>query len=134
MGKNAITPNIHLYLHIKECVENYGSIYGFWLFIFKRFNGILGSDQTNGRGIMRKFTTSGVLSKMKFFLPKQYEEFFLEQCKTILSTKSAGVCEVVEPFDLEFASTGPLAGKESVWSNLTSLSPLHRHTNLVFRQ
>ena len=32
----AITPNMHLHLHLKECVENYGSIYGVWLFSFER--------------------------------------------------------------------------------------------------
>ena len=65
-GKAAITPNMHLHMHIRECVQNYGSIYGFWLFSFERFNGIMGAFNTNGRGIevqiMRKFTTSGILS------------------------------------------------------------------------
>ena len=28
-GELAITPNMHLHLHLKECVQNYGSIYGF---------------------------------------------------------------------------------------------------------
>ena len=46
-GELAITPNMHLHLHLKECVENYGSIYGFWLFSFERYNGILGSYHTN---------------------------------------------------------------------------------------
>ena len=32
--KSAVTPNMHLYLHTGECIENYGSVYGFWLFKF----------------------------------------------------------------------------------------------------
>lgn len=48
-GKLAISPNmhLHLHLHLKEYVENYGSIYGFWLFSFERYNGMLGSYHTN---------------------------------------------------------------------------------------
>lgn len=42
-GKEAITPNMHLHLHLKDCIENYGSVYGFWLFSFERYNGLLGS-------------------------------------------------------------------------------------------
>ena len=68
-GEMTITPNMHLHLHLKECVENYGSIYGFWLFSFERYNGILGSCQTNNKTvelqIMRKFMTSGILGNMQ---------------------------------------------------------------------
>ena len=47
----AITPNMHLHLHLKECVENYGSIYGFWRFSFERYNGILGSYHKNSKTV-----------------------------------------------------------------------------------
>ena len=46
-GKASISPNMHLHAHLKECVENYGSHYGFWLFSFERYNGILGAYHTN---------------------------------------------------------------------------------------
>ena len=46
-GKSVITPNMHLHLHIKECVENYGCVHGFSLFSFERYNGLLGSFPTN---------------------------------------------------------------------------------------
>ena len=56
---------MHLHLHLKECVENYGSIHGFWVFSFERYNGILGSYHKNSKSveiqIMRKFMTSGRL-------------------------------------------------------------------------
>ena len=43
------TPNMHMHLHVKQCVFNYeyGPVYGFWCFPFERFNGILGSFQKN---------------------------------------------------------------------------------------
>ena len=44
---NACTPNMHLHLHLKECINDYGPVYSFWCFAFERFNGVLGSYHTN---------------------------------------------------------------------------------------
>lgn len=46
-GNRAITPNMHLHCHIAECVKDFGPIYGFRLFSFERYNGILRSHPTN---------------------------------------------------------------------------------------
>ncbi len=58
-GNAVITPNMHLHCHLAECVKDYGSIYGFWLFSYERYNGILGSFPTNQKNIavqlMRRF-------------------------------------------------------------------------------
>ena len=40
-GNASITPNMHLHGHLSECINDYGSIYGFWLFSYERYNGIL---------------------------------------------------------------------------------------------
>ena len=37
-----ITPNLHLCLHICECVMDYGPLYAFWCFGYERMNGLLG--------------------------------------------------------------------------------------------
>lgn len=34
-GTNEITPNMHLHCHLTECVQDYGPIFGFWLFSFE---------------------------------------------------------------------------------------------------
>ena len=58
-GCQCITPNMHLHGHIAECIKDYGSIYGFWLFSFERYNGLLERYSTNNREIavqlMRRF-------------------------------------------------------------------------------
>ncbi|KAL9964950.1 hypothetical protein ACROYT_G028667 [Oculina patagonica] len=123
-GELAITPNMHLHLHLKECVQNYGSIYGFWLFSFERYNGILGSYHTNNKTveiqIMRKFMISGTLAGMQYSLPAQYSDLFLPNCMTQL--ESRGISEETGLFpQLMLASSGPLHGKESVWADLTSI-------------
>jgi len=41
-GRNKITPNLHLSLHLCECAYDFGPLYAFWCFSFERMNGILG--------------------------------------------------------------------------------------------
>ena len=41
-GRDKITPNLHLSLHLCECSHDFGPLYAFWCFSFERMNGILG--------------------------------------------------------------------------------------------
>jgi hypothetical protein len=41
-GRDKITLNLHLSLHLSECSFDYGPLYTFWCFSFERMNGILG--------------------------------------------------------------------------------------------
>ena len=50
-GSNACTPNMHLHLHLKGCLIDYGPLYAFWCFAFERYNGMLGSFPTNQKNI-----------------------------------------------------------------------------------
>ena len=64
---------MHFHLHIKECVENYGSMYGFWLFSFERYDGILRSFHANNREVevqlMRTFLIMSGLDDLKYLMP-----------------------------------------------------------------
>ena len=42
-GREHCTMNIHLHLHIKEIMLDFGPSHAFWCFPFERYNGILGS-------------------------------------------------------------------------------------------
>ena len=42
---------MHMSLYLKDCIKDYGSVYGFWCFNFERFNGILGKLHTNNNDI-----------------------------------------------------------------------------------
>ena len=59
-GSEFITFNMHLHLHIHDVLRNYGPCYGYWLFSYERYNGILGKFPTNQRSIeiqlLRHFT------------------------------------------------------------------------------
>jgi len=62
IGAKYCTPNMHMQLHIKSCIVDFGPVYCFWCYSFERYNGILGGYQTNNRSIsvqlMRKFSES----------------------------------------------------------------------------
>ncbi|OAD75695.1 hypothetical protein PHYBLDRAFT_166923 [Phycomyces blakesleeanus NRRL 1555(-)] len=44
---DVFTQNMHLHLHLKEMIEDFGLIYGFWLFSFEHYNGVLKWFETN---------------------------------------------------------------------------------------
>ena len=81
-GEEHCTPNMHMHLHVKQSVLNYGPVYGFWCFPFERFNGILGSFQKNWVSpelqMFRKFLTYQdlLLSNVPSSIPQELREFF----------------------------------------------------------
>ena len=60
-GKEYVTPNMHMHLHLKNCWKEFGPVYGFWFFSFERYIGILGSFCTNNHilsvQLMKKFVS-----------------------------------------------------------------------------
>ena len=73
-GADACTPNMHLHLHLKESLLDYGPVYAFWLFTFERLNGTLGSYSTNNKNIeiqiMHKFLNHQKAKDLDF--PQEY--------------------------------------------------------------
>ena len=78
-GKKAVTPNMHLHCHLKECVIDCGPVHAFWCFSFERFNGILGAMQVNGRCVvvqlMRKLLAGRFVWDVKF--PAEFQDNFM---------------------------------------------------------
>ncbi|XP_065892610.1 uncharacterized protein [Dysidea avara] len=58
-GRFSATPNLHLHLHLNDCLLDYGPVHAFWCYAFERCNGLLGRYHTNNEAIevqlMRKF-------------------------------------------------------------------------------
>ncbi len=95
-GSDSCTPNMHLHLHLKQCLLDYGPCHAFWCYAFERYNGILGSVHTNRRAIetqlMRKFCQeqevgsidTPFMSDIRKFLPQttQTAESVTTQCTT----------------------------------------------------
>lgn len=84
-GKSNCTPNMHMHLHLRKCIENYGPSTAFWCFPFERFNGIMGRFQNNWispeQQMAHKFLAYQDLLTMELSkaLPKQLNDFFDNQ-------------------------------------------------------
>ena len=94
-------------------MENYGSVYGFWLFGFDRYNGLLGSFHTNNREVevqlMRRFLTMGALDDFQFSMPLDFQEFFQPLCSEACQTNLAeGVVETINSLSWSKTMSGPL--------------------------
>ena len=50
-GAEYCTPNMHLHLHLKQCILDYGPLHTFWCYSFERYNGTLGHYPTNQKHI-----------------------------------------------------------------------------------
>ena len=69
---------MHLHGHLSDCINDYGSIYGFWLFSYECYNGILQNYSSNKQDItvqlMRRFIYD--CSCYNKALPKEFQEHF----------------------------------------------------------
>ena len=78
-GKESVTPNMHMHCHLADCVRDFGPIYGFWLFSFERYNGVLGKYPTNNRSteiqLMRRFIREATILSYNINLPSQLKIF-----------------------------------------------------------
>ena len=94
-GKDNCTPSMHLHLHLKECLLDYGPAHAFWCFGFERYNGIMGSYHTNQKAVecqfIKKFLKNQsihcIISKnhplQQFFPMKRFEEYYESHFGTI---------------------------------------------------
>lgn len=95
-GTERVTPNMHMYTHLCECVLDFGPVYAFWLFSFERYNGIMGGFQTNYRSIelqlMRKFLRDQSVQEISF--PDCFRSDFESLFQTAGQTGTLGEIEV----------------------------------------
>jgi hypothetical protein len=54
-GAQACTVNVHMSCHLRDCILDFGSVVGFWLFGFERYNGILQGLNSNCHDISSSF-------------------------------------------------------------------------------
>ena len=50
-GEQSCTFNMHLHLHLKKTLSDFGPLHASWCFAFERYNGILGAYHTNNKAI-----------------------------------------------------------------------------------
>ena len=68
-GKEKFTPNMHLHLHLKYFLLDFGPIYSFWLSSIERYNEMFGNLPNNKRNIepqkMRRFCTENIIMNLE---------------------------------------------------------------------
>ena len=88
-GPSFLTFNTHLHLHLHQCYRNYGPCYGYWLFSFERYNGILGKFHTNQMSIetqlMKKFIDNMYIKSLanNDLIPSEHHDLFNHLLGTI---------------------------------------------------
>ena len=77
-GNHVITPNMHLHVHLKEMLLDYGPSQELWLFSYERYNGLLGKQPTNNKVIepqlMQKFLRDNFVISLS--CPEEFREKF----------------------------------------------------------
>ena len=92
-GKENCTMNMHLHLHIKECLHDFGPAHTTWCFPFERYNGLLGSFPTNNKGVEIQFMKKFLDTQSIHFLSREFEAseiYYLLPTKKCNSTSSLG--------------------------------------------
>jgi len=96
-GNDSCTPNLHLHLHLKDCLLDYDPVHTFWLFSFERYNGLLGKFYTNNQmieeQIMRKFLSEQHIAKLN--IPSEAADMF-----QLPNHESGSLCEMYSNEDV----------------------------------
>ena len=142
-GGAQCTMNMHVHCHLKECVEDFGPVYAFWLFSFERLNGILGSFHTNNHDVtlqlMRRFLATSEHGVHNW--PSEYKDEFLPvlhkqySCKGSLTSETLKTAlessyQIVKPLApmresaLQYFEKEPLNSSVSQILGLSSLTIL----------
>ncbi|OAD66367.1 hypothetical protein PHYBLDRAFT_152439 [Phycomyces blakesleeanus NRRL 1555(-)] len=95
-GKDFISPNMYLHLHLKETVLNFDPVYGYWLFSFERYNGVLKNYATNNKDgfegtFMRRYLED--MHKINLFLSLIYE--LVDSFPTLVTVTAATTTTIV---------------------------------------
>lgn len=47
--EHKLVPNHHMSLHLRECLDLFGPVHGWWAFPFERYNGLIAQLKTNNK-------------------------------------------------------------------------------------
>ncbi|EIE76489.1 hypothetical protein RO3G_01193 [Rhizopus delemar RA 99-880] len=74
-GKTAITPNMHMHMHLKECFLDFGPSYAFWLYGFERLNGDIKKININYKTGFETTEIGEVTNDESGLTPFDYSQF-----------------------------------------------------------
>uniref|UniRef100_A0A1A7YTN3 Transposase domain-containing protein n=1 Tax=Iconisemion striatum TaxID=60296 RepID=A0A1A7YTN3_9TELE len=122
-GTLQCTPNMHLHLHLKECMLDFGPVYSFWCFSFERFNGLLGKYNNNNR------TVEVQIMRQKLALP--WASGFGEQFESILRPHMVGTLQHDETTDMTYLRHMVLVSAEKPFLDNSLVTALPPFTQII---
>ena len=129
LGYEAVTPNMHSHCHNRECCEDFGSPYGWWLFSFERFNGILSDYNTNNKSIekqlMKTFLSKDFLNSKYLQMPVGYSKELQPMFSDL--TRTTELTAVHIPLEMLSVPKMPLHECQPHWINLAHISVPKKH-------
>ena len=144
-GKDICTPNIHMHLHLKQCLIDFGPVYSFWCFSFERYNDILGNFQTNKKDlvitIMRKFCREAKINSLDHSDYNSFMSSISGTCQlknpittsTILARRSP--IKLDDTTSYNFLEPNSLSTRKTLsdddWKLLFSLCKIMYHPNMI---
>lgn len=125
-GEDFVTPNMHLHCHLSDSIRDFGSVFGFWLFSFERYNGLLGSINTNKidieKQIMREFTSTDKLLGMIHQVPQKGFEKLHELLKSIFTKDFSQSISEDDIKNLHRVSSSTATFDHINWTDLSCIS------------
>ena len=93
--------------HLTDCIRDHGPVYTFWLYAFKRMNGVLGSFQTSNHNIsvqlMHRFDSMQRVAtfeewpeSFKLEIQPLFQSYYRES-GSLLETMSTGNASNIKP-------------------------------------
>ncbi len=124
-GPEFVKPNMHMHCHLYECIDDFGSVYTFWLYPFERYNGNLGDFHTNNVSmdvtLMRKFIDQTYLAAQvqSIFTPEQKVEY-----SHLLSRFNYSSCTLPQHFErLQETPNLPIDKCGNIWGCISHIEP-----------
>ncbi len=124
-GPKSVKPNMHMHCHLYECIDDFGSVYSFWLYPFERYNGNLGDFHTNNHSmeitLMRKFIDQTYLAAEaeKVFTPEQKVQY-----SDLLSRFNYSSCTLPPKYEeLQRTPSLPIEQCGNIWSCINHIEP-----------
>ena len=78
-GQPAMTPNMHMHCHLRNCLLDFGPVYSFWCFSYERYNGILRNQPSSNREIEPQLLMRFLADNAAYSLacPSHFQEDFV---------------------------------------------------------
>lgn len=91
-----LTPNHHLAMHFEAMIKRLGPVYGWWLFAFERFNGMLEKVKTNGHDggeaeltMLRQWVQTHLLYELLLALPDDASPYERQMLDSIIKEETS---------------------------------------------